>query len=573
MANSIPPELRWLFPRIRPHFRSHVGSFLLLTSASFLGLVAPLCIRWLIDSILPTRNGRLAAVAIGLVFLSYEARSILSTCGSYLTFRATQNTAMALRLALLQHFDTLSADHFDQSPIGDLLYPFEAPIDEISFFGSDLVPSLLRAATATAVAFSAMASLNLLLAVAIVPIIPAFLLLRHRYRSRMARQADVIQAAKSRFSRFLQEHLSNLVQIQLLGQTKTQERVASQLLETVLSRQAGLWRTGIVFSAASNLAIAIAIALTLAGSSSMTFRGTLSIGTLVAFYALLTQMFDPLAAAVEMYSRAQRTFASIRQIRGCLEKLPTVIEHDCARPISVEISLEIVFRDVSFRYKRGADVVRIPQLTIDGGEMLAIVGRNGAGKSTLAKLVARLYDVDAGEIVIAGRDIRHIELESLRAAVCYLPTHPMLFHRSLIENLRIGKPTSTLSEVAKALAAVEFARPLESLVEPSASNLSSGERQRVAIARALLQHPRILVLDETTSSLDPASEEQILRNIRTLLPQTTVIVVSHRLHSVAWIDRMIVMRQGEVVADGKPSVLRTSDSTLRHLFSAQTIAM
>lgn len=205
--------------------------------------------------------------------------------------------------------------------------------------------------------------------------------------------------------------------------------------------------------------------------------------------------------------------------------------------------------------------------------MLAIVGRNGAGKSTLAKLVARLYDVDAGEIVIAGRDIRHIELESLRAAVCYLPTHPMLFHRSLIENLRIGKPTSTLSEVAKALAAVEFARPLESLVEPSASNLSSGERQRVAIARALLQHPRILVLDETTSSLDPASEEQILRNLRTLLPQTTVIVVSHRLHSVAWIDRMIVMRQGEVVADGKPSVLRTSDSTLRHLFSAKTIAM
>jgi len=573
MTNSIPPELRWLFPRIRPHLKLHIGSFLLVTAASLLGLIAPLCIRWLIDSVLPVSNGRLAAVAIGLIFVSYEGRTILSTCGSYLTFRATQGTAVALRLGLLRHLDTLSADHFDQTPVGDLLYPFEAPIDEISFFGSDLVPSLLRAATATAVAFSAMASLNPLLTVAIVPTIPAFLFLRHRYRNRMAGEADLVQEAKSRFSRFLQEHLSSMVQIQLLGQTKTQECMASQLLETVLSSQARLWRTGIVFSAVSNLAVAIAIALTLAGGTSMVFRGALSIGTLVAFYALLTQIFDPLTAAVEMYSRAQRTFASVRQLRGCLEKLPTVVEHKCARAIDVKTSLEIVFRDVSFRYQQAADVVRIPHLTIDCGEMLAIVGRNGAGKSTFAKLLARLYDVDTGEIVISGRDIRHIELESLRAAVCYLPTQPVLFHRSLIENLRIGKPTATLSEVTTALTVVEFTRPLDAPIGPSASNLSTGERQRVAIARALLQRPRVLVLDETTSSLDPASEERILRNIRTSLPQTTLVVVSHRLHSIAWMERMIVMHQGEVIRDCKSSMPKTSDPTLRQLFSDNTLSM
>ena len=568
MAHSIPPELRWLFPRIRPHLRLHIGSFLLVTAASLLGLIAPLCMRRLIDSILPAHNGRLAAMAIGLIFVSYEGRSILSACGSYLTFRATQGTAVALRLGLLQHLDTLSADHFDQTPVGDLLYPFEAPIDEISFFGSDLVPSLLRAATATAVAFSAMASLNPLLTVVIVPIIPAFLFLRHRCRNRMAGQADVVQEAKRRFSRFLQEHLNSSVQIQLLRQTRTQECVASQLLETILSTQARLWRTGLAFSAVSNLAIAVAIALTLAGGSRMVFRGMLSIGTLVAFYALLTQIFEPLTAAVEMYSRAQRTFASIRQIRGCLEKHPTVIEHKCAMPIDGKSSFEIVLRDVSFRYQQAAVVVRIPHLTIDCGEILAIVGRNGAGKSTLAKLLARLYDVDTGEIVIAGRDIRHIALESLRAAVCYLPTHPMLFHRSLIENLRIGKPTSTHSEIANALAAVEFTKPLEAQIEPSASNLSTGERQRVAIARALLQRPRVLVLDETTSSLDPASEERILRSIRTSLPQTTLVVVSHRLHSIAWMERMIVMHQGEIIRDSKSSVFQTSDPTLQQLFSS-----
>jgi len=170
---------------------------------------------------------------------------------------------------------------------------------------------------------------------------------------------------------------------------------------------------------------------------------------------------------------------------------------------------------------------------------------------------ARLYDVDSGEILIAGADIRRVALDSLRSTVCYLPAQPILFHRSIASNLRIGRPDSTCDDLQRVLQLVGltkyldgFPGSLEEYIEPNASNLSNGERQRVAIARVLLHRPGILILDETTSSLDPASEEAILRTIDQMLPDSTLIVVSHRWHSISQIGRILVMRKGRIVGDG-----------------------
>jgi ABC-type multidrug transport system fused ATPase/permease subunit len=194
------------------------------------------------------------------------------------------------------------------------------------------------------------------------------------------------------------------------------------------------------------------------------------------------------------------------------------------------------------------------------------VGPNGAGKSTLAKLLARLYDVDSGEIFIAGTDVRAVTLASLRSTVCYLPAQPILFHRSIADHLRIGRFDSTCGELEQVLRVVGlkkyldgFPGSLEEYIEPSGSNLSNGERQRVAIARALLHRPRILILDETTSSLDPASEEEMLRTIDRMLPHSTLIVVSHRLHSISRMGRILVMRKGQIVGDGNHSVLNATN--------------
>lgn len=577
MPDPFPPELRWLFPRIKPQLRLHIASFLCLTVASLLALVTPLSIRWLIDSILPSHHTRLLVVAIGLIFASYEGRAVLNGLGGYLTFRATQHTALALRTSLLRHLDLLSADYFDRTPVGELLYPFEGPIDEISYFGSDLLPSILRAVIATGVTLSAMAVLSSLLTLVAAPVVPVFLVLRHRYRRKIGQQADLVQVAKRRFSSFLQEHLSGLTQIQLLRQTESQERKALQLLTNTVSSQDALWKMGVLFSALSNLAIVTAIALTLTGGSLMVFRSALTIGTLVAFYTLLVQLFDPLTSAMEMYSRAQRTFASIRQIQNSLETSASVKEHCRAKTLPEDRPLHIAFREVSFHYRRQTDILHVPKLEIAHGERLAIVGPNGAGKSTLAKLLARLYDVDAGEIRIAGLDIREVEIESLRSAVSYLPAQPILFHRSVADNLRIGKAGSTCADLEHVLRMVEltkylstFPGSLETDIEPGASNLSNGERQRVAIARELLHHPQILILDETTSSLDPTSEEGMLRMIERVLPHVTLIVVSHRLHSISWMKRVLVMEKGQIVGDGSPSSLKATNLRYLELLASTT---
>jgi len=216
MPSLFPPELRWLFPKVKPQLTLHVASFLCLTLASMLALVTPLTIRWLIDSVLPAHDARLLLIAIGLILASYEGRAILNSLGGYLTFRATQRTALALRTSLLRHLDSLSADYFDRTPVGELLYPFEGPIDEISYFGSDLLPSILRTTIAAGVTLSALMVLSPHLTLVVVPLVPAFLLVLHRYRKKIGRQADLVQAARSEFSSFLQEHLSALTQIQLL---------------------------------------------------------------------------------------------------------------------------------------------------------------------------------------------------------------------------------------------------------------------------------------------------------------------------------------------------------------------
>src|ERR1700687_5284684 len=566
MLSPFPPELRWLFPKVKPQLLLHVASFLCLTLASLLALVTPLSIRWLIDSILPTHDSHLLVIAIGFIFASYEGRAVLNSFGGYLTFRATQRTALALRMSLLRHIDSLSADYFDRTPVGELLYPFEGPIDEISYFGSDLLPSILRTAIAAGVTLSALTVLSAHLTLVVVPLVPAFLAVRHRYRRRIGRQADLVQAARSKFSSFLQEHLSVLTQIQLLRQTEPQERKASELLTNTVCTQDELCKTGAFFSALSNLAVVSGIAATLTWGSLMVFRNKLTIGTLVAFYSLLVQLFDPLSMAMEMYSRAQRTLASIRQIQAVLGVAQAVKEHREAKPLASDRPLHVAFRDVSFVYQRRSEVIRIPSLEIFQGERIAIVGPNGAGKSTLAKLLARLYDVDSGEIFIAGTDVRAAALTSLRSSVCYLPAQPILFHRSIADNLRIGRCDSTCEDLERVLRVVGmkkyldgFPGSLEEYIEPGASNLSNGERQRVAIARVLLHGPRILILDERTPSLVRSTAEEIIRTMGRTLPGSALIVVSHRLHSISWLGRILVMRKGQIVGDGNHSDLNATN--------------
>jgi len=199
-------------------------------------------------------------------------------------------------------------------------------------------------------------------------------------------------------------------------------------------------------------------------------------------------------------------------------------------------------------------MLRVASLQIATAEKLAIAGENGAGKSTLAKLIARIYDVDFGSVHIGGEDVRNIRLDNLRRHVCYVPRDPALFDGTLGFNLRFAKPTASPDELVAAIESTGLCQMVCNLplgfnqkIGPGGCQLSGGERQRLAIARALLQEPKILILDEATSCLDPCSEELILRNIFSVLRESTVIVVSHRQSTLSLFERRILMSAGEIV--------------------------
>jgi ABC-type bacteriocin/lantibiotic exporter with double-glycine peptidase domain len=569
----VPRELRWLTKQIRPFVAWHVASFLCMTAGSLLALLTPLALKWLIDQVLPQRKTGLLVLAAVLVFLSYQGRTALTSLGSYLNLNAAQRIALRLRMDVLRYLDKLSADYYESTPPGAVMYPLKEPIEEVAYFGSDLLPAILRLCLTTGFTVVTMFVLSPLLTLAVVPLIPIFLIARHHFRSKLSADSDTVQTNLVEWNGFLEEHISSVLSIQLLGQEARQERRAFRLLARTTRAYMALFRTGMWFTVCTSLAVVLAMSAVIGYGGWSVIAGTLSLGSLVAFYSFVTQLFDPLSGAAELYSRAQRTFASIRQLQGVCALRPGITDPPACTSLS-QVDWELEFRNVEFGYERQASTLLIPSLRIAPGERVVIIGENGAGKSTLARLITRLYDVKSGSIRIGGVDIREVGLKDLRRGVCYLPRDPVLFEGSLESNLRFVRPgasdrelreTIQLADLADMVAA--FPDGLHQRLGPDACQLSGGQRQRLAIARALLQKPRIVILDEATSCLDPTSEVLILRNLSEYLSASTLIVVSHRASTLAGFGRVLVVAAGRIQADTEPEAMALGSAVVSTAFT------
>lgn len=574
-SSWIPGEIRWLWKQIRPLLRWHLASFLCITAGSLFAILTPLVLRWLIDQILPQRQMELLLCAVALIFLGYQGRMALTSLGNYLMLSAAQRMALALRVTLLHHLNTLSADYYDSAPLGSVAYPFKDPVEEISYFGSDLLPAILRIFLTTGFTLATMVMLSPVLTLAVLPLLPVFLITRQHFRRRLALDSDGVQLDLLAWSTFLEEHLSSVIPIQMLRQERRQERRAFRLLAWTVRSQQRLFRTGVWFTVWTSMAIVLAMSAVIGYGGWSVLNGTLTIGSLVAFYSFVTQLFDPLSGAAELYSRSQKTFASVRQMQAVLAQCPTVRDSPGAVSFPQDHPTPIELVSVEFGYKRQKGMLSVPSLQVLPGEQIAVVGENGAGKSTLAKLIARIYDVDSGSVRIGAEDVRRIRLDSLRRQICYLPRDPVLFDGTIATNLRFVRTAvgdDELQEVIHCAGLSGFIATLpdglHQRIGPGGRQLSDGQRQRLAIARALLQRPGILILDEATSCLDPASEIVVLRSIRRYLGALTLIVSSHRLSTVVTFARILVLSGGRIVEDGNLAALISSPSAYSKLFTA-----
>lgn len=559
MSSSIPVELRWLAKWVRPYLRWHIGSFLLLSIGSMLSLFTPLILKWLIDKVLPERRAPILILAIALIFLCHVFRALFTAIANYLTSNAAQRLSLGLRLCMLEHLDILSASYFENTSVGTAMYPLQEPVEEIAYFGSDLVPAILRTSLVFGSTLVIMVILNLGMTLVLVPLIPLFVITKIHFTERLDRHSESVQKRQRSWIGFLQEHLASIICIQLLRKEARQEREAFRLLAKRVRSDDSLLRTAGWFTLFTSLSVSVGMSAVVGYGGWSVLRGALSVGGLVAFYAYVVQLFEPLSGAAETYIRAKRTFASIRQVQSVFELKPNILESSAPIRLPRPKALSIELRGVRFAYPGGRGQITIPYLRVDAGIHLTVAGENGAGKSTLAKLLVRLYDVDAGCILYAGHDIREIEIQDLRQHICYAPCNPVLFDRSVAGNLRLGQAgirDEEMHEVIQIVGLRDFIaalpRGLAEPIGPGGCHVSGGQRQRIGLARCILQRPRILILDEATSSLDEDSEREVLRVLKTVLTDTTIITISHHSSAIASSEHLIVMKNGTVVLNNPP---------------------
>ena len=548
-------ELHWLAARVKPFLRLHVGSYGCVVLSSFLVLIDPLLVRFLIDDVIPSgRVSLLPLVAFGF-FLTYMARLGSDSLAGMLNFRAVQKMIFRSRLSLLRHLQRLSAEYHDNRPLGDTLHRLQNDVDQVATLSGEVIPSALRMATVFTLVMTTMLVLNWRLTIIVLPLIPVFILVRRQFHDRLRRASDSVQEQSGKVIGFLEEHLSSIVQVQLLSCEQREARRFARLSGGALRAQVRRRGTELFFSALLYLIIVAGMASVLGYGGYLVMSGRLTPGGLVAFYGYTLQLFIPLYGVVDIYSKLQRAGASIRRLMEITEAQASLQDRPGALTLEPDSTGVVELQDVSFSYDAERPVLHAVSLRVNAGERVAIAGRSGNGKSTIARLVARLYDARSGTILIEGTDVRDIKLKSLRSSVIFVPQDPVLFDVSLRENLLYGNAAATeyeLDQVARLAQLEGVIRKLpngwDEPLGPRGNRLSGGERQRVALARALLQRPKVLILDESTSALDALTERQVLDGLDAFLQNVTTIVISHRPFPTRWANRVIHLDRGRIRA-------------------------
>jgi len=549
-------EFRWLLGQVKPFLRLHLGSYVCILFVCVLALLDPLIVRFLIDEVIPNRRiSWLPLVAVAF-FMTYIGRLGFEGLASLTNFHAVQKMTFRLRLKLLRHLQRLSAEYHDNQPLGDTLHRLQVDVDQVATLSGEVIPSLLRIVTIFSLVMTTMMVINYRLTAIVLPLIPVFILVRRRFHDRLRHASDSVQEQSGKVIGFLEEHLSAIVQVQLLSCEQREARRFARLSGRAVRAQIKRRRTELFFGSLLFLIIVIGMASVLCFGGYQVIVGTLTAGGLVAFYGYTLQLFMPLYGVVDIYSKLQRVGASVRRLMEITDADAVLRDRPGALALPSNTSGAIELKEVSFSYYSDRPVLNAINLQVNSGERVALVGTSGNGKSTIARLVARLYDARGGKVLVEGVDVRDITLKSLRSSVIFVPQEPVLFDVTLRENLLYGNPLASDEEVERVskLAQLEtlinrLPKGLDEALGPRGNRLSGGERQRVALARALLQHPKILILDECTSALDAATEKCLLNALDRHLRGVTTIIISHRPYPTSWADREVHVSYGEISDD------------------------
>jgi ATP-binding cassette, subfamily B, bacterial len=563
---TIDPDasLTWL-RRVKPIMWAHRGIFITSLMMSFVGLVLMVMIPNLLNkaitnSILkhtvPLSHYVWWIVGLGLIgaVAGYVSRLFL--------FETAYDIEYDLRNILYEHLTRMSFSFYDRVQTGQLISRANSDIRSVQMYMT-FAPSILVQCSIAVVAFIFMLTINVPLAFVAMATMPFVYFAGVKMRNSMFPVSWIIQARLADVATIVDENVNGVRVVKSFAAEQQQLRALSGAAEKVqwsYIKDADLRAR---FSPVVQNLPQVGLALVLLFGGYMVIHGGLGVGAILAFNAYLVMLQAPFMMLGMLIMMGQRAAASADRIYEIIDEQPTVTDKDDAIDL-VDCTGDVRFSHVDFAYASDAERLVLAgfDLHINPGETVALVGRTGVGKSTVGRLLTRFYDVRHGSVQIDGHDVRDITQASLRANVGVVLDEPFLFSVSIRDNIAYGKPSAAFEDVeaaAKAAGAHEFITHLadgyDTVVGERGYTLSGGQRQRIAIARTLLVNPPIMVLDDATSAIDVQVEQQIHAGLRIRMEGRTTLIIAHRLSTIALADRVVLLDQQQIVADGTHATL------------------
>jgi ABC-type multidrug transport system fused ATPase/permease subunit len=546
---------RRLLRFLRP-YRAGVAASLVLAA---LAIAATVAIPWLtgraVDHIQHHDRAGVRLLAVAVVAMAL-ARVTLSVSRRLVAGRVSLAVEYDLRNLIYRHLQGLELGFFAGQQTGQLMSRATVDLQSVRFFLGYGLVFIVQSGLTIVLAAAAMLALRpglAALALAPVPFV-VFVAARYGRRSRPALQE--VQQRIAEATADVEENISGIRVIKAFAAEDRRLARFRQSVARIFDESMYATRLRAFYNPFIGFLPNLGLAVILLVGGRQVVRGSLSLGDFTAFYSYVLMLINPMRQLGVSLSLAQRATASGARLFQVLDREPRIVAPAGAPPLPPGRG-RVQLEHVSFAYGDGRPTLRDIDLDVPAGATVALVGATGSGKSTLVQLLPRLYDPTAGRVLIDGADVREVDVRSLRSAIAVVDDDPFLFSDTVAANIAYGRPDASRPEIERAAERAQAAGFIaglpdgyETRVGERGLTLSGGQRQRIAIARALLADPRILILDDATSSVDASTEQQIKAALREVMAGRTTFVIAHRLSTIALADDIVVLERGEIAARG-----------------------
>lgn len=541
----------------------------------FLSQQPPRIIQYTIDTVLGAERyhllWRVIVLYAGIVVLG----QVIGAASGYWMNVAGQRLLHTLRMALYDHFQRLSLSYYDDKRVGDLTSRVTGDVNQLESMIIQTSNSLVRQAFGVGLALYYMMSYNWQLALLVLIPIPILWVSLYAFTRRVRVIYRSIRESTGQLSAKLMENLSGMSVIKAFNREEQEHAAVDETSRFLLSENLRASRMTSVFYPAIHTLTTFGTVMVLGVGAWLISRDLFTVGKLTAFLMYVGSFYNPVGDFIRTFDSIQRALASGERIFEVLDTTPEI--QDPVESVLIEtLRGEVEFRHVSFRYATGEQVLHDVNVHALPGQRVALVGQSGAGKSSFVYLIPRFYDATEGCVLIDGIDVRCLRQSDLRRHIALVLQETFLFSGSVRENLLFGRPGASDEEVveaAKAANAHEFIERLEegydTQIGERGVRLSGGQKQRLAIARAVLADPRILILDEATSSVDSESEFLIHQALDRLMVGRTTFIIAHRLSTVRSADTILVLEGGNIVESGDHGELVDADGRYAQMYRQQ----